>query len=963
MDSWDIDIDKELEEQESGSQNGGNDSVTSAINSIGNEGLIEDMEEEDEEFSPEEDAALEKEANRLARQMREEEELDEELESLDKKIKEEEATENELNQLKRENVREEQAARQEANGTKASTVANVARPAQEEAAAENGSVSAVTEAQPQNADESANTTAVTEAQPQNATETNEEQAGNAVGTGNAQTAVTAPTTTSNVSANATRVQPTTVTLQRASRIREVKGRQTDQKQVLAEDLRRASASMERVRNVAFTPAQTPNAPQKRSRWSRFVSGLKSALSTVGKALVEGAAILGETIVQGSNALINELIGGPVFVESLTDVTRNATPYTGGNAPTVVTYSASRNNAPRYAMPQYAPQPMRMAYFQPQVITYVSRPGAYGMGRMAGQAAVYPMTGVSYARPMPYSPAYDGRSYVAPGRYPATMQQAYGMARYPSNYSSLGYGYYVRGTSAYVMQAPGGQGGRLYTDPLSQTYQVRTAPAVTQSAQQENTAANEIQPVRPKLNMAGRKVIRLSSGRLFITRSNASRPNPDPAQPVSTSASSETATQPATESATGYAQTSKNAQNTMEVTSSTGQTSQEPIVESGSATATASQTNAETNASQANTSQTNESQTVVSGSAEGGAVEVPILQVESVQAENAQTVAVENVEAEVRTTVSNNARRTNGPIKPVRIGTTRISKQGRSKPAPGMRLQDLGNVGNRLFTNRIIVTAGGNTVSFTPSHYESYLQIFKTPAEAVRRYSRYLMLKDMGKKRNSDQNKEFMTLSNYENRANGFDLAHNNMITSAPTGYSQRTVDYVFSLRRRETYGASGAQITDMQTAAGVYEGLIFNRIFGGMRTELLRPEAAGGLSEAAVEALNGKSVNSNTESGFMTWLNDFLTGRARSGAVSLKSVIRAVKKSTPRANAESVKAALCDSLSMSYFRQIFAGGSEPKAEFARKYLTTYVFPDLIADGSKSFTQLLEMLIAQVMSEK
>ena len=39
-----------------------------------------------------------------------------------------------------------------------------------------------------------------------------------------------------------------------------------------------------------------------------------------------------------------------------------------------------------------------------------------------------------------------------------------------------------------------------------------------------------------------------------------------------------------------------------------------------------------------------------------------------------------------------------------------------------------------------VTVGDDQTEFTPTHYESYIQIYKTPAAAIRAYRTYKALK-------------------------------------------------------------------------------------------------------------------------------------------------------------------------------------------------------------------------------
>ena len=84
------------------------------------------------------------------------------------------------------------------------------------------------------------------------------------------------------------------------------------------------------------------------------------------------------------------------------------------------------------------------------------------------------------------------------------------------------------------------------------------------------------------------------------------------------------------------------------------------------------------------------------------------------------------------------------------------------------------------------------VSFTPTHYESYLQIYKTPQAALENYARFKELEekeDNHQKMSSAQKKEYAKLKRMEKLAKQFDTAHDYMLEK--DAFSQQDINYAF----------------------------------------------------------------------------------------------------------------------------------------------------------------------------
>ena len=151
--------------------------------------------------------------------------------------------------------------------------------------------------------------------------------------------------------------------------------------------------------------------------------------------------------------------------------------------------------------------------------------------------------------------------------------------------------------------------------------------------------------------------------------------------------------------------------------------------------------------------------------------------------------------------------------------------------------EVGDVRGNMYSNEYKISAGDSDAFMTPSHYESYLQIYGSPEEAVKQYARLQELRET--RDNPDQEltdegeKDLKKLERIDELANQFDQSHRYMLEKS--SYSQQDVDYAFALSKKERGDgeASGAMIDNDKTAGNVYQTLILEKIFGGMKQRYL----------------------------------------------------------------------------------------------------------------------------------
>lgn len=106
-------------------------------------------------------------------------------------------------------------------------------------------------------------------------------------------------------------------------------------------------------------------------------------------------------------------------------------------------------------------------------------------------------------------------------------------------------------------------------------------------------------------------------------------------------------------------------------------------------------------------------------------------------------------------------------------------------------------------SKITVKACGKDVTFTPSHYESYIQIYKDPKTAVEKYKRLLELR---KKKDEDritkaERIELIKMERIDVLADEFDNSHNHMLEK--NDYKSRTSTMLFSCITKKQPGCRG----------------------------------------------------------------------------------------------------------------------------------------------------------------
>ena len=276
-----------------------------------------------------------------------------------------------------------------------------------------------------------------------------------------------------------------------------------------------------------------------------------------------------------------------------------------------------------------------------------------------------------------------------------------------------------------------------------------------------------------------------------------------------------------------------------------------------------------------------------------------------------------------------------------------------------------NIREEMRINEYTIRAGGKEARFTPTHYESYIQIYKDPKIAV---AKYAQLKDLQKKKvdgelSRTQKEELIKLERLESLAKEFDNSHNYMIEK--DRYNQQDIDYAFRLRDKETNGleqrseveneesyTNGDIQEKYRSASGIYIALIMDKIFGGMKKQWDKGTKDGGLD--LDQADNQVNVQ--------IWLNKFLENRIKEHSNEFQAIVRGLyrsmqaRQSDKQFKDQDLLTELSTAIKETVINRHFKGkGRDNKEIYGANYLGMSI-DEIVQNKSMDFTKLVTAMI-------
>ncbi len=245
--------------------------------------------------------------------------------------------------------------------------------------------------------------------------------------------------------------------------------------------------------------------------------------------------------------------------------------------------------------------------------------------------------------------------------------------------------------------------------------------------------------------------------------------------------------------------------------------------------------------------------------------------------------------------------------------------------------------------RYAVIAGGKEIGFTPTHYESYLQIYKTPKEAVAKYKRFIDLKKKsmkGRELTAAEDHELSRLERMDKLAEQFDTAHNYLLEK--DSFKQQGIDYAFSLKQKENNGSGGEMKFKGYGASRVYQNLKLEKIFGNMHQRFT----------AALQS--GRVTNVRDYNSIGVWLDEDLSECLTRKKDAMKMILRGMRRSLDKPNEEKMLEEFKNTIEFSWFRKVFSNDAAGDMVIASEHLPLAF--NLLLEKSSATRRLVEQMI-------
>lgn len=233
-------------------------------------------------------------------------------------------------------------------------------------------------------------------------------------------------------------------------------------------------------------------------------------------------------------------------------------------------------------------------------------------------------------------------------------------------------------------------------------------------------------------------------------------------------------------------------------------------------------------------------------------------------------------------------------------------------------RDLGDLKNSFSGQKYTFQHNGQQIRMSPSEYEAWIQVFKTPDRAMENAINYsnLMEEDQqakasGRKLPENKQRDLNALKRYHKLVLDFERSHKYMMEKSD--FNQQDVDYAFSLEKKERGENVTSDMFEQQaeddksiekmknpntSASGIYQMMIMKGVFGGMKERFDKKFPDNENYDAADAA---------------AWLSGDAVDCIRKNDFEMKSIIRGMKHSMKKPHMKDLR----DSFSQLLTRWIF----------------------------------------------
>ncbi len=222
--------------------------------------------------------------------------------------------------------------------------------------------------------------------------------------------------------------------------------------------------------------------------------------------------------------------------------------------------------------------------------------------------------------------------------------------------------------------------------------------------------------------------------------------------------------------------------------------------------------------------------------------------------------------------------------------------------------------DQMYQNRVEIYAGGLTAKMSPSLYEGYLQIFKTPEEAVKKYLEYLEIDSKNRSdMNSAEERRLDQALRFHQLAVDFSNSHNYMLEKE--SYGKQEIEHIFRLASMEKQGGAtvGIESDYTSSASRIYKTRLYEMLFGDIQSTWDKSEAEGGRPFDSTE---GKDNDTDfIREADRKWLLSYFQKKFDSNKDTFVAIATALKKSEP----DNDNAYYIETLALDLWYNVFQG--------------------------------------------
>ena len=265
--------------------------------------------------------------------------------------------------------------------------------------------------------------------------------------------------------------------------------------------------------------------------------------------------------------------------------------------------------------------------------------------------------------------------------------------------------------------------------------------------------------------------------------------------------------------------------------------------------------------------------------------------------------------------------------------------------------ELGNIREDMRNDNFNVTAGGKKAKFSPTEYEAYLQVYKTPEAAVKKMARKKELEEKvqsGEDLTKAEQKEMDKFSLMERTIQAFVNAHDYMLEKDK--FNQQDIDYAFRLRKREKAGAQSAAFAAGKTSSSIYQSLFYEKVFGGMKERFSSQERFRNVAQMTPEVVDD----------LKRWIDDDLSECAAGKFENLLRILGGIDEAMEDPTEDGLREELQESMTYTWLGRIFDDERDTHGFGLVYSRIPLVFAEIMEEPGSKFRKIVDKQIHLLM---